>query len=87
MEDGSGKETNLLEEESNLKEKKEGGVNLINVRALNLALLAKKAWRIHNQPEILVNRLLVGKCKSSPPGTDRILLLGVQRYPESNSGN
>ncbi|KAL2942986.1 LINE-1 retrotransposable element ORF2 protein [Bienertia sinuspersici] len=48
------------------RRKEEGGLGIRNLEAFNIALCAKQAWRIHNNPQLLVSRVLTKKYKASP---------------------
>ena len=45
--------------------KKEGGMRFCDLRAFNVALLAKQAWRIINNPQSLLARLYKGRYYNS----------------------
>ncbi|CAM8915895.1 unnamed protein product [Rhodiola kirilowii] len=44
-----------------LTEKLQGGMGFRNLKCVNLALLAKQCWRIINNPELLISRILKAK--------------------------
>ncbi|XP_021866236.1 uncharacterized protein [Spinacia oleracea] len=48
------------------KHKEQGGLGVHNIKNLNTALVCKQAWRIQNNPQSLVARILLGKYKKSP---------------------
>lgn len=48
------------------KHTSEGGLSLRNVEKLNVALVGKQAWSIHNNPHCLVGRVVTGKYRYSP---------------------
>ncbi|KAL2901420.1 LINE-1 reverse transcriptase-like protein [Bienertia sinuspersici] len=48
------------------KRKDEGGLGIRNLESFNIALCARQAWRIHNNPQLLVSRVIRNKYKASP---------------------
>ncbi|KAL9665105.1 hypothetical protein QQ045_020515 [Rhodiola kirilowii] len=44
------------------KEKADGGLGFRNFQLMNMALLAKQAWRILMEPNLLISRLLKARC-------------------------
>lgn len=48
------------------KHKVEGGLDLRHIENLNTTFVGKQAWRIHNNPQLLVSRIMTAKYKCSP---------------------
>lgn len=46
--------------------KNDGGMGLKEVRSLNVALLARQSWRMHNNSNLLASKLFKGKYDSDP---------------------
>lgn len=53
--------------------KSDGGLGLRNLYAFNLALLSKQAWRIINEPDLLVARVLKAKYFPSSSFTETLV--------------
>lgn len=48
------------------KHKNEGGLSLRNIKDINLSLLTKQAWRIHQNNSSLIHRLYKAKYHNDP---------------------
>ena len=48
------------------RHKAEGGLGLRNALKLNQAMVIKQAWRIHNNMNTLISRLIIGRYGGSP---------------------